>query len=109
MVRNQPSASFERLAKRCKRMVPFWESQTFRDRKKRIQRIIRALDELNHVERLIAFCRMEVPEFANESNIQDARSLFKELENLNCLGIDCFGVLKEILTKKEQGELLREI
>lgn len=52
---------------------------------------------------------MEVPEFANESNIQDARSLFKELENLNCLGIDCFGVLKEILTKTEQRELLREV
>lgn len=74
-----------------------------------IERIIRALDELSDVERLIAFCRMEVPEFANESNIQDARSLFKELENLNCLGIDCFGVLKEILTKTEQRELLREV
>lgn len=74
-----------------------------------IERIIRALDELNDVERLIAFCRMEVPEFANESNIQDARSLFKELENLNCLGIDCFDVLKEILTKTEQRGLLKEV
>ena len=52
---------------------------------------------------------MEVPEFANESNIQDARSLFKELENRNCLGIDCFGVLKEILTKTEQRGLLGEV
>lgn len=74
-----------------------------------IERIIRALDDLSDVERLIAFCGMEVPEFANESNIQDARSLFKELENLNCLGIDCFGVLKEILTKTEQRELLTEV
>ena len=73
-----------------------------------IERIILVLDELNDTERLIAICRMAIAE-ANESNIQDVRSLFKELENNECLGIDCLGLLKEILTKTEQGDLLRDV
>ena len=73
-----------------------------------IEQIILVLDELNDMERLIAICRMAIAE-ANESNIQDVRSLFKELENNECLGIDCLGLLKEILTKTEQGDLLRDV
>ena len=73
-----------------------------------IEQIILVLDELNDMERLIAICRMYIAE-ANESNIQDVRSLFKELENNECLGIDCLGLLKEILTKTEQGDLLRDV
>ena len=41
--------------------------------------------------------------------IQDVRSLFKEQENNECLGIDCLGLLKEILTKTEQGDLLTDV
>ena len=73
-----------------------------------IEQIILVLDELNDMERLIAICRMDIAE-ANESNIQDVRSLFKELENNECLGIDCLGLLKEILTKTEQGDLLKDV
>ena len=72
-----------------------------------IEQIILVLDELNDMERLISICRLETE--ANESNIQDVRSLFKELENNECLGIDCLGLLKEILTKTEQGDLLRDV
>ena len=72
-----------------------------------IEQIILVLDESNDVERLISICRLETE--ANESNIQDVRSLFKELENNECLGIDCLGLLKEILTKTEQGDLLRDV
>ena len=73
-----------------------------------MEQIILVLDELNDMERLIAICRMAIAE-ANESNIQDVRSLFKELENNECLGIDCLGLLKEILTKTEQGDLLKDV
>ena len=72
-----------------------------------IEQIILVLDELNDMERLISICRLETE--ANEINIQDVRSLFKELENNECLGIDCLGLLKEILTKTEQGYLLRDV
>ena len=73
-----------------------------------IERIILVLDELNDTERLIAICRMAIAE-ANESNIQDVRSLFKELENNEYLGIGRLGLLKEILTKTEQVDLLRDV
>ena len=72
-----------------------------------IEQIILVLDELNDMERLISICRLETE--ANEINIQDVRSLFKELENNECLGIDCLGLLKEILTKTEQVDLLRDV
>ena len=73
-----------------------------------IEQIILVLDELNDMERLIAICRMHIAE-ANESNIQDVRSLFKELENNEYLGIGRLGLLKEILNKTEQGDLLRDV
>ena len=73
-----------------------------------LEQIIPALDELNDLERLISICRGKIPE-ANEGNIPDVRSLFKELENHSCLGIDYLGILKEILTQTEQSDLLKEV
>lgn len=70
--------------------------------------IIRVLDELNDLERLMSMCRGKIPE-ESESNISDVRSLFKVLENNNCLGIDQLGVLKEILTELEKDDLLKEV
>ena len=73
-----------------------------------LEEIIPALDELNDLERLISICRVEIPD-ANEGNIPNVRSLFKELENNSCLGIDCLDILKEILTQTERSDLLKEV
>ena len=73
-----------------------------------LEQIIPALDELNDLERLISICRAEIPE-ANEGNIHNVRSLFKELEIQSCLGIDYLDILKEILTQTGQSDLLKEV
>ena len=73
-----------------------------------VEQIIRVLDELNDLERLITMCRGRIPEDI-EGNISDVRSLFKELENRNCLGIDCLGIVKEILIEFEKEDLLKEV
>lgn len=73
-----------------------------------LDKIIRALDELNELERLIAMCRGNIPE-ESEDQIRDVRSLFKELENQNNLGIYHLDILKVILTEMENNELLKEV
>ncbi|XP_078361362.1 uncharacterized protein LOC144645681 [Oculina patagonica] len=75
-----------------------------------LDQIINALDKLNDEDRrrLIAVCRGRLPE-ESDGQIQDVRSLFKELENQNNLGIDRLGILKEILTEMEQSDLLKEV
>ena len=73
-----------------------------------LEQIIRVLDELNDLERLISMCREKMAE-AIEGNIHNVRALFKVLENYNCLGINCLGMLKEILTQTEQNDLLKEV
>ena len=95
------------VLKRLKEWVLFGKVKTFQSKRKEciglLGQIIPALDELNDLERLISICRGKIPG-ANEGNIHDVRSLFKELENHNCLGI-----LKEILTQTEQTDLLKEV
>jgi len=73
-----------------------------------LEQIIRALDELNELERLIAMCRGKITE-EREGHIHDVRSLFKELENQNNLGIHHLDILKVILTEMENSELLKEV
>ena len=73
-----------------------------------LKQIIRVLDELNDLERLIAMCREKIAE-DRQGNVHDVRSLFKELENNNCLGINCLSILKEILTQTEKSDLLKEV
>jgi len=73
-----------------------------------LEQIIRALDELNELERLVAMCRGKISE-ESESHIHDVRSLFKELENQNNLGIYHLDILKVILTEMENSELLKEV
>ena len=73
-----------------------------------IEKIIPALDELNDLERLIAICRGNIRE-ESEGIIEDVRSLFKELENQDILGIDCLDILKDILTETEKNDLLQEV
>ena len=73
-----------------------------------LERIIHVLDELDCVDQLVAICSDRIPE-EKHSSIQDVRSLFQELENNDSLGIDHLEVLKEILTRKEKTDLLREV
>ena len=73
-----------------------------------LERIIRALDELDELERLIAMCRGKITE-ESEDQIRDVRSLFKELENQNNLGFHHLDILKVILTEMEKSELLKEV
>ena len=100
------------ILKRLKEWVLFGKVKTFQSKRKEyiglLEHIIAALDELNDLERLMSICRGKIPE-ANEGNIQDVRSLFEELENHNCLGIDCLGILKEILSQTEQSDLLKDV
>ena len=73
-----------------------------------LEQIIRALGELNELERLIAMCRGKISE-ESEGHIHDVRSLLKELENQNNLGIYHLDILKVILTEMENSELLKEV
>ena len=73
-----------------------------------LQEIIPVLDELNDVQRLVLICREKIPP-ERQGNIPDVRSLFKELENNNCLGINRLGILKEILAQTEKSDLLTTV
>ena len=73
-----------------------------------LEQIIRVLDELNDLERLISICRGNITE-GRRASIHDVRSLFKELESNDCLGIDCLEIVKEILTQTGKTDLLKEV
>ena len=73
-----------------------------------LEQIIRVLDELNDLERLISICRGNITE-GTRASIHDVRSLFKELESNDCLGIECLEIVKEILTQTEKTDLLKEV
>ena len=70
-----------------------------------LEKVISSLDALNDLERLIAICRGSV----REGNIEDVRSLFRELENQENLEIDYLDVVKNILAETESNELLKEL
>lgn len=91
------------LLRKCKKF-----ESTRKDFVGLLEVIIPVLDKLNDLERLISVCRGKIPQ-ACEGNINDVRSLFKELENSNCLGIDCLGILKEILIELKKEDLLKEV
>ena len=73
-----------------------------------LEQIIRELDELNDLERLLSICRGNITE-GRRASIHDVRSLFKELESNDCLGIECLEIVKEILTQTEKTDLLKEV
>ena len=73
-----------------------------------LEQTIRVLDELNDLERLVSICGEKITE-ERQGNVQDVRSLFKELESNDWLGIDCLDTLKEILTQTEKSDLLKEV
>ena len=70
-----------------------------------LEKVISVLDALNDLERLIAICRGSV----REGNIEDVRSLFRELEDQENLEIDYLDVVKNILAETESNELLKEL
>ena len=70
-----------------------------------LEKVISSLDALDDLERLIAICRGSV----REGNIEDVRSLFRELENQENLEIDYLDVVKNILAETESNELLKEL
>ena len=73
-----------------------------------LEQIVRVLDELNDLERLVSICGEKIT-VERQGNVQDVRSLFKELETNDWLGIDCLDTLKEILTLTEKSDLLKEV
>ena len=73
-----------------------------------LEQIVRVLDELNDLERLVSICGEKITA-ERQGNVQDVRSLFKELETNDWLGIDCLDTLKEILTLTEKSDLLKEV
>ena len=73
-----------------------------------LEQIIRELDELNDLERLISICKGNITE-ERRASIHDVRSLFKELESKDCLGIDRLEIVKEILTQTEKTDLLKGV
>ena len=72
------------------------------------EKVIRKLDELNCLERLIRICTPYLEEGIVD-RIENIRFLFKKLES-NCrLGPANLGILKEILKEMREDELLREV
>ena len=100
------------LLKGVKEWALLEEAEKFESKRKEydvlLKKIIRVLDELNDVERLVSICREKIPP-ERRGNIPDVRSLFKELENNNCLGIDHLGILKDILAQTEKSDLLTAV
>ena len=73
-----------------------------------LEQIIRVLDELNDLERLISICRGKIPE-ESTTNIHDVRSLFQVLENHSYLRIDRLEILREILIEYDKEDMLKEV
>ena len=100
------------LLKGFKEWSFFGEVEKFEKKRKNyndlLEQIIRTLDELNDVERLIAMCRGKFSE-EHEGQIHDGRSLFRELGNHNNLDYDRLDVFKGILTETETNDLLKEL
>ena len=100
------------LLKGVKEWALLEEAEKFESKRKEydvlLKKIIRVLDELNDVERLVSICREKIPP-ERQGNIPDVRSLFKELENNNCLGINRLGILKDILAQTEKSDLLTTV
>ena len=100
------------LLKGLKEWSLFGHVKTFEIKRKEynclLERIILDLDQLDCLEQLVAICSDRIPE-ERHGSIQDVRSLFKELEINDSLGIDQLEVLKEILTQKVKTDLLQKV
>ena len=73
-----------------------------------LEQIIRALEELNDLERLVSICKGKIPR-ERQGNICDVRALFEVLENNSCLEINRLDILKEILAQTGKSDLLMTV
>lgn len=90
----------------------FGEVETFESKRKEysdlLGRIVRELDELNDLDRLVSICKENIPE-ERQNNIHNVRSLFAELENIDLLEVDVLDTLKKILTQTDKNDLLKAV
>ena len=102
----------KRMLKGVNEWPLFEEVEKFETKRKEynnlLEQIIRVLDELNDLERLVSICGGKIAE-ERQGNVINVRSLFEELEENEWLGIDCLDTLKEILTLTEKSDLLKEV
>ncbi|XP_074613318.1 uncharacterized protein LOC141873272 [Acropora palmata] len=80
---------------------------TRREYKELLRKVIRVLEDLNDLERLMSIVARvrRIPE-ERKNAVHDVRSLVQVLEEMNFLGIDCLEILREILTELKEDELL---
>lgn len=72
------------------------------------EKIISKLDEYD-VRRLIEICGRQHLAADREGDINDAGTLFKELENENRSGAHCLRIFKKILKETGEEDLLKEV
>lgn len=100
------------ILKGIKEWALFQQVEKFETKRKEyndlLERIIRVFEELNDLERLVSICREKLTE-EMQGNVHDVRSLFKQLERNDFLGIDYLDCLKEILTKSSKNDLFKEV
>ena len=77
--------------------------------KKLLEQTSRALDESNQLQQLIVVCIERVTLEENERNSQTARILFEKLEGRELFGFDRLEFLKEILSRIQRQDLVKEI
>ena len=70
-----------------------------------LETIIPKLDELDNLDQLLSLCEDHVADDAKD-DIKDVRSLVKELQKKNRLGVARLAVLRKILNETGQQELL---
>ena len=73
-----------------------------------LEKVILKLDELNDLERLIRICTPYLEE-GRVGGIESIRVLFEKLESNYRLGPANLGILRKILKKTGEDELLREV
>ena len=81
-----------------------------REYKELLERVIDELEGLSDLERLMSIvCRVKRIPKERKNNIDDVRSLFQVLEDMNSLGIDRLDILKDIFTEMKKDEMLTEL
>ena len=87
--------------------------EKFEERRKEYKELLeqtsRALDESNQLQKLIVVCTERVTLEENERNSQTARILFEKLEGRELFGFDRLEFLKEILSRIQRQDLVKEI
>ena len=79
-----------------------------KDYKQFLEKISRALDESNELQRLILICRREnLIAHEREEHIGNVNALFAELEQQNNLGIGNLNILRNLAIEVEKPELCR--